>query len=1257
MQRYEMVEGTASKFWEVEVSGSDLTVNFGRIGTAGQSKTKSFADAAAAAKERDKLVKEKTGKGYSLVGTTPQTETSSAAPTAAKPAAPAQAAKPTANSKPASKPASAATSVAQSENTADTVHAPKIEDVSVQVAVSIAPREAAAAIVWPSGGFQWKNAWRDELPVVRGIHVPPLWPDMQLFAPVVALPDDTYGGRQRQLDGFAASAACAWTYWGDSVSRQRITREALSARDIEYWRELLAQVYVGNRSDIRWAIFNCLSLHGLAFTMETAFAVPELLQTARYWHDSGTDVISMLRHAIACSDEATHEEAFQLAKRLGQQNIQSQVACAHLFPHIPQWAITCVQHKLYDPLRLLLTCALPAQHFVAWIKDEHSLIQYARPALFLQIHLHGETAFDMLAIVLKKSLASKDTANRALELVTNMHVPQLLPLLVGELDSNEVRAALDKLAQQYPAAAIKCAVEQAAASRDRTVEGWTIRLALREHAALAAALAALEESVRNRFEATLATLQQAEAAPDQLPPLLCEPPWLGKTRQGELPSVEVETQPTPESISWSDQERERASLYVLPNNVRNMPAGEKFPQYLGIKASGAQRLLAGLPLEPGDVSTPQYSSATPQLVLASPQRTQLLLWNSYPAEHWSMWSDHSKEVRTLLAQHGNAALPGFFNFVAAAPDKVLELMQPVDSPRLVDLALHTLRNLKKNKDSAQMWIRAHSRTVLVKALPQAFQKNHSATRDNARFGVNWLVANGFEAMAREVAQSYGPDMEAALQALLSADPLLVLPGKMPKLPTFCVVASFRRPVLPSSEALPLSAMEHIASMLAISKLDAPYPGLEIVKQTCTRASLAEFAWDLFDAWIAAGAPSKEGWAFTALGLLGDDETARRLAPRIREWPGESAHARAVTGLDLLAAIGSDVALMHLNGIASKVKFKALQEHAKKKIELVAQARGFTAMELADRLVPDLGLDESGRLELNFGPRQFYVGFDEALKPFVRDAENVRLKDLPKPIKSDDADLADAATERYKQMKKDAKAIASMQVTRLEMAMVARRRWSAGDFNLFFIEHPVMRHLATRVVWGVYDNGSLQHNFRVAEDWTLADADDNTYALAQDATVGISHILEIPKATQEAFGQIFADYEILQPFKQMGRETYALTVDEQNQDTLTRFANKVVATGSVMGLTNRGWERGQAQDAGWVGEFTKRLGEDWQAELALDPGTVVGDMSYEPKQKLPSLTLRRRGSYDKDGLIAFGKLDPILVSEVLRDIELLAPVKD
>jgi DNA ligase-1 len=63
-RRFELSDGSANKFWEVEVHGVEQIVRFGRIGTAGQTKTKSFSDEAAARAASDALVAEKVAKGY-----------------------------------------------------------------------------------------------------------------------------------------------------------------------------------------------------------------------------------------------------------------------------------------------------------------------------------------------------------------------------------------------------------------------------------------------------------------------------------------------------------------------------------------------------------------------------------------------------------------------------------------------------------------------------------------------------------------------------------------------------------------------------------------------------------------------------------------------------------------------------------------------------------------------------------------------------------------------------------------------------------------------------------------------------------------------------------------------------------------------------------------------------------------------------------------------------------------------------------------
>jgi DNA ligase-1 len=66
-RRFEFVEGSSAKFWEVCVAGVDVTVNWGRLGTSGQSQTKTFDTAEAATKHATKLIGEKTKKGYQEV--------------------------------------------------------------------------------------------------------------------------------------------------------------------------------------------------------------------------------------------------------------------------------------------------------------------------------------------------------------------------------------------------------------------------------------------------------------------------------------------------------------------------------------------------------------------------------------------------------------------------------------------------------------------------------------------------------------------------------------------------------------------------------------------------------------------------------------------------------------------------------------------------------------------------------------------------------------------------------------------------------------------------------------------------------------------------------------------------------------------------------------------------------------------------------------------------------------------------------------
>jgi predicted DNA-binding WGR domain protein len=64
VRHFELISGVSRKFWEISISGNAFTVRFGRIGTAGQSQTKTFVDEAKARNEAERLMAEKVKKGY-----------------------------------------------------------------------------------------------------------------------------------------------------------------------------------------------------------------------------------------------------------------------------------------------------------------------------------------------------------------------------------------------------------------------------------------------------------------------------------------------------------------------------------------------------------------------------------------------------------------------------------------------------------------------------------------------------------------------------------------------------------------------------------------------------------------------------------------------------------------------------------------------------------------------------------------------------------------------------------------------------------------------------------------------------------------------------------------------------------------------------------------------------------------------------------------------------------------------------------------
>ncbi len=466
------------------------------------------------------------------------------------------------------------------------------------------------------------------------------------------------------------------------------------------------------------------------------------------------------------------------------------------------------------------------------------------------------------------------------------------------------------------------------------------------------------------------------------------------------------------------------------------------------------------------------------------------------------------------------------------------------------------------------------------------------------------------------------------------------------------------PILIQKKKLSSSQIAAVLTELKEKGLEESSTLLKNLKEHAESTNLDNFVWKLFELWISLGASSKDKWAFTALGKLGGDRIALKLTPMIKVWPGESQHQRAVLGLEILKAIGSDTALMQLNGIAQKVKFKGLKEMANTFMESIAKKKGLRKSELEDRVVPDCGLDENGKREFDFGARKFQFVLGPDLKPMVKDEEGKIKDDLPKPNSKDDSDLANASVEEWKLMKKQIREIGKIQAQRMSQAMVTGRRWKVEEWEMLIAKHPLMTHIAKTLLWWVYfsDREKSIEVFRLTEEKDYADIHDNSLNLQGGTYVGIVHPLLLSQEEKKSWGQLFSDYEIIPPFSQISRPVYVLSEEDKNKEEIPGFTDqKVKAEQLVFGLEKMGWSRGSAGDGGGIDEHSIQYpSDDVTAVIRYDGDDLsygnIGGQDLDLEGAYFVKGLREPSFYEgKETKLTLEEINPVAFSETLYSL--------
>ncbi len=348
--------------------------------------------------------------------------------------------------------------------------------------------------------------------------------------------------------------------------------------------------------------------------------------------------------------------------------------------------------------------------------------------------------------------------------------------------------------------------------------------------------------------------------------------------------------------------------------------------------------------------------------------------------------------------------------------------------------------------------------------------------------------------------------------------------------------------------------------------------------------LAVYMDELFDKWMEAGAEAKKRWVLFAASIHGGSNIIQRIHHQIQEWPQNARGAIAADAVQALALSPQPQALLIVDGIARKFKFKQVKTAAGQALEFAASQLGLTREQLEDKIVPGLGFDEHMERRFNYGSRSFTVTITPALEVEVFDESGKKLKNIPAPGARDDAEKAAAAYGEFKEMKKQMKATVSSQKQRLEMALSTERLWTVSAWQELFVRNPIMHQFAIGLIWGIYEEHKLVRSFRYMEDGSFNTEDEEEYTLPESlpaqGQIGLVHPIELTKESLETWKQQLEDYEITQPIEQLNRAVYYLTQEEQEGKSLERFGGMIINDLSLGGkLTTMGWYRGSVQDGG------------------------------------------------------------------------------
>lgn len=420
--------------------------------------------------------------------------------------------------------------------------------------------------------------------------------------------------------------------------------------------------------------------------------------------------------------------------------------------------------------------------------------------------------------------------------------------------------------------------------------------------------------------------------------------------------------------------------------------------------------------------------------------------------------------------------------------------------------------------------------------------------------------------------------------------------------------------------------------------------------------------NIYQDWLHNGADTKTKAITLPYCIFASDTQIMAMKKQLEKWAECNRGALGAYVVKNIAINGGSTALMLVNDIASKFKNKQIKNAAKEAFSFAAKTLGVAEEVLADKIVPDLGLDKNGEIIFDYGNRTFTVSLMPDFTFSIYDnAKEKIIKSMPKPGVNDDQAKAEMSKKSFTELKKKLKAVFNSQKSRLETVMRNGRTWNIDAWTKLFVENPVMHKFANTLIWGVYDDESnLISTFRYSDDGTFCDENDDEFELPENANISIIHPIEVSKEVLKAWNEQLADYEIVQPFPQLAYKIYTVNKDELNDKFIFKnyigkeiYVSKITSAAKKYDLV-----RASVEDAGGYNGYHLRdevlgLGMQIGAELFMG-------VNYDEQVELTNIYFYKlTGDHQPDSYKDYPALDPETLSKrfVSSCMEILQNILD